>query len=164
MKLKILAFPDKRLRVKAKEITDFDEELKSLIENMYETMYKSNGVGLAATQIDRHIRVFVADTSENNDNPLCFVNPIIISKSGEKISEEGCLSVVGFNADVSRAKKVKVEALDENGKKFELEVEDELLAVCIQHEIDHLDGILFVDYLSKLKQKRLLNKIKKDKL
>lgn len=162
MKLEILAFPDKRLRIKAKPVTEITDKIKTLVGAMFETMYNNNGVGLAATQVNHHIRIFVADTSQDGDNPLCFINPEITHKDGEKAHEEGCLSVVGFNAEVKRAKTITIKALDINGKEFELVADDELLAVCIQHEIDHLNGIMFVDYLSKLKQKRLMDKLKKE--
>jgi peptide deformylase len=163
MKLEILKFPDKRLKTIATPVEKVDEKIQELVKNMFDIMYESNGVGLAATQVDKHIRLFVADVSDDKTSPLCFINPQITHKNGEKTGEEGCLSVVGFNADVKRAESVTVKALNENGEEFEIET-DGLLATCIQHEIDHLNGILFIDYLSKLKQRRLLEKTKQGKL
>lgn len=168
MILSILRYPDKRLRTKATKVIDFNDDIKSLVSNMLETMYTDGGVGLAATQVDSHLRVFVVDCGTNNGNktndgeknPLCFINPKIISLAGETINEEGCLSVPEYYAKIKRAEIVKVQAFDENGIEFELAAEG-LLATCIQHEVDHLNGILFVDYLSKLKKIRLLEKIRK---
>jgi peptide deformylase len=163
MLLPILKFPDKRLKTIATPIEVVNDEVRTLVANMFETMYENNGVGLAATQVDTHIRLFVADTSDTKNNPLCFINPEIIQKDGEKTAEEGCLSVSNFNADVVRAEHIIVKALNEHGKEFELEATG-LLSKCIQHEIDHLNGILFIDYLSKLKQRRLLEKMRNNKL
>jgi len=158
--LTVLEFPDKRLRTKAKKVTVFDNAIKTLVEDMLETMYDSKGVGLAATQIDVHQRVLVMDVSEENDAPLCFINPEIIVKDGVEEQEEGCLSVPGFFEKVKRAKHVKVKAFDKEGQPFEMEA-DALLSVCIQHEMDHLEGILFVDYLSPLKRQRIKAKLDK---
>jgi peptide deformylase len=161
MILPILHYPDKRLRTQAKRVETVDNSIQTLVKNMFETMYAAPGIGLAATQVDVHLRVIVLDASEDASTPLCLINPEIIQKSGELKWKEGCLSVPEYYENVMRANCVTVRALDENGKTFELEAND-LLGVCIQHEIDHLNGVLFVDYLSKLKQKRLLDKFKKD--
>ncbi|MCK4492754.1 MAG: peptide deformylase, partial [Methylococcales bacterium] len=128
--------------------------------DMIETMYEASGVGLAATQINQHVRVIVIDISDDKSAPLCLINPEIIEKNGNKISEEGCLSVPSFFEDVQRAETIKIRALDRVGQPFELEAE-ELLSVCIQHEIDHLDGKLFVDYISPLKRQRIKTKLQK---
>ncbi len=162
MILPILHYPDKRLRTKASPIDVVDDTIKQLVKDMFETMYDAPGIGLAATQVNHHIRLVVIDTSEDKTNPLCLINPEIIEKDGELEWDEGCLSVPNYYECITRANRIKVKALNENGEEFELEA-DELLGVCIQHEIDHLDGILFVDYLSKLKQRRLLEKAKKAK-
>ncbi len=158
--LTILEFPDKRLRTKAKEVTDFDKQVVTLVDDMIETMYDYRGVGLAATQVNVHRRVIVIDTSEEKNSPLCLINPEIIEKDGIEESEEGCLSVPGFFEMVTRAEHVKIKAWDKHGKLFEMEA-DELLAVCIQHEMDHLEGKLFVDYLSPLKRQRIKSKLEK---
>jgi len=160
MILPILHYPDSRLRTVAKPVEAVDDTIKTLVKDMFETMYDAPGIGLAATQVDHHQRIIVIDLSEEKDQPLCLINPEIIEKDGEIDWEEGCLSVPDYYQCVKRANHVKVRALNEKGESFELEA-DELLGVCIQHEIDHLDGILFVDHLSKLKQKRLLEKTKK---
>jgi len=158
--LTVLEFPDKRLRTKAKKVTVFDKKISTLVDDMFETMYDFKGVGLAATQIDVHQRVIVVDVSEEKDEPLCLINPEIIEAQGTEESEEGCLSVPGFFEMVTRAEKVKIKALDKQGKPFELEADD-LLSVCIQHEIDHLDGKLFVDYISAFKRNRIKAKLDK---
>ena len=161
--LTVLEFPDKRLRTKAKEVAVFDQAIKTLVDDMLETMYEAKGVGLAATQINVHQRVIVIDVSEEKDAPLCLINPEIIEKEGVEESEEGCLSVPGFFENIKRADHVKIKAQDKEGKPFEMEA-GELLSVCIQHEMDHLEGKLFVDYLSPLKRRRIkakLNKIHK---
>jgi peptide deformylase len=160
MILPILHYPDSRLRTVAKPVEAVDGTIKTLVKDMFETMYDAPGIGLAATQVDHHQRIIVIDLSEEKDQPLCLINPEIVEKDGEIDWEEGCLSVPDYYQCVKRANHVKVHALNEKGESFELEA-DELLGVCIQHEIDHLDGILFVDHLSKLKQKRLLEKTKK---
>lgn len=162
MLLPILHYPDKRLRTVAKEVESIDNDTRKLVKDMFETMYDAPGIGLAATQINHHERIIVIDTSEDKSNPICLINPKIIEKDGEIDWEEGCLSVPNYYECVKRANKVKVRALNENNEEFEIEA-DELLGVCIQHEIDHLDGILFVDHLSKLKQRRLKEKVKKQK-
>lgn len=158
--LTILEFPDDRLRKKAAVVQKVDEKIKKLVNDMLETMYESNGVGLAATQVNVHQRVIVIDVSEEKDAPLCLINPEIVAKTGEEESSEGCLSVPGFFEKVTRAQTVTVKALDKDGKPFELEA-DELLAVCVQHEMDHLEGKLFVDYLSPLKRQRIKTKMQK---
>jgi len=158
--LTILEFPDKRLRTVAKPVENVDDTIRKLVDDMLETMYEAKGVGLAATQVNVHKRVIVIDTSEDKDAPLCLINPEIIEKDGVEESEEGCLSVPGFYETVQRAEHIKVRALNKNGESFELEAK-ELLAVCIQHEMDHLQGKLFVDYLSPLKRKRIKEKLEK---
>lgn len=158
--LTVLEFPDKRLRTKAKEVTVFDGVTTTLVDDMLETMYEYKGVGLAATQINVHQRVIVIDVSEDKDAPLCLINPEIIEKDGVEESEEGCLSVPGFFENITRAEHIKIKALDKKGKVFEMEA-NELLSVCIQHEMDHLDGKLFVDYLSPLKRQRIKAKLEK---
>jgi peptide deformylase len=158
--LTILEFPDERLRKKAAEVQVVDANIKKLVDDMLETMYLAKGVGLAATQVNVHQRIVVIDVSEEKDKPLCLINPEIIAKDGVEESEEGCLSVPGFFEKVKRAERIKVKALDKEGKPFELEADD-LLAVCIQHELDHLEGKLFVDYISSLKRQRIKKKLEK---
>jgi|TARA_B100000745_G_scaffold77776_1_gene47279 peptide deformylase len=159
-KLAILEYPNQRLRLEAKAIDKFDVALQRQIDDMFETMYAAPGIGLAATQVDIQKRLFVLDISERKDQPMVFINPEIVEASGHEEMEEGCLSFPGVYAKVQRAEKVTVSALDRDGKPFTLEA-DELLAVCIQHELDHLDGKLFVDLLSPLKRKMLDKKLKK---
>ncbi len=158
--LTILEFPDERLRKKAAEVGIVDGNIKKLVNDMLETMYSAKGIGLAATQVNVHQRIVVIDVSEEKDKPLCLINPEIIEKEGIEESEEGCLSVPGFFEKVKRAERIKVKALDKEGKPFELEA-DNLLAVCIQHELDHLEGKLFVDYISSLKRQRIKKKLDK---
>ncbi len=158
--LDILHFPDPRLRTKAKPVKAVTEQTRTLIDNMFETMYAAPGVGLAATQVNVHERIIVIDVSEERDAPHVFINPEL-TLSGEVIdAEEGCLSVPGFYEPVSRRSQCSVRALDRNGDPFELDAED-MLAVCIQHECDHLEGKLFVDYLSGLKRMRIRKKLEK---
>lgn len=159
--LEVLRFPDERLRTVAKQVEEVDGEIKTLVENMFETMRDENGIGLAATQVNVHQRVVVMDVSEEQNNPLVFINPEITHKEGKTISEEGCLSVPNNYAKVERAEKVTVEALDKDGQPFSLDAEG-LLAICIQHELDHLKGKLFVDYLSPLKRQRIRTKLEKE--
>ena len=159
-KLSILEFPDPRLRTKAQPVTIFDNGLKQLVADMFETMYAAPGVGLAATQVDVHKQLLVADMSEEGDQPLVLINPRILEKDGEQVYQEGCLSFPGIYADVDRALRIKVAAQDVEGKEFVLDVEGPL-AVCIQHEMDHLVGKLFVDYLSPLKRSMLLKRMEK---
>ncbi len=160
-KLTILEYPDPRLRTIATPVTSFDAALQRLIDDMFETMYEAPGVGLAATQVDVHRQVIVIDVSEEKNQPLVFINPEIVVLN-DKISEydEGCLSVPGFYETVCRPTRVKVKALDRNGDAFELTPEG-LLAICIQHEVDHLRGKLYVDYLSSLKRTRIRKKLEK---
>jgi len=158
--LTILHFPDPRLRKKATPIKEVTEAIRQLADDMLETMYDAPGVGLAAIQVNVQKRIVVIDTSEDKSNPLIFINPEIINKEGEREHEEGCLSVPEAYEIVTRADTVRVKALDRNGKPFELDA-DELLATCIQHEIDHLDGKLFVDYLSNLKRQRIKKRLEK---
>ncbi|MDD1618939.1 MAG: peptide deformylase [Methylococcaceae bacterium] len=158
--LTILEFPDERLRKKAAVVKTVDDKIKKLVDDMLETMYESKGVGLAATQVDVHQRVIVIDVSEEKDDPLFLINPEIIEKDGIKESEEGCLSVPGFFEKVKRAEHIRVKALNREGQSFEFEARD-LLAVCVQHEMDHLNGKLFVDYISSLKRQRIKKKLEK---
>ena len=160
MILEILKYPDKRLRTIAKPVENVNNEIKKQVKDMFETMYDAPGIGLAATQVNFHQRLIVIDVSEECNEPLCLINPEIIEKNGEIEWEEGCLSVPNYYESVKRANEIKVSALNELGQSFELEA-SEMLAVCIQHEMDHLNGILFVDHLSKLKQKRLKKKAEK---
>jgi len=160
--LEILHFPDSRLRTRAQPVEQVDEGVKKLIDDMFETMYQAPGIGLAATQVNVHRRVVVIDISEEKDQPLAFVNPVITHTAGSEEMEEGCLSVPGIYETVQRAESITVTALDRDGQPFELQA-DGLLAVCIQHEIDHLDGKLFVDYLSNLKRERIRKRIVKSK-
>jgi peptide deformylase len=155
--LAILEYPDPRLRIRATPVTEVTDDLRALAADMLETMYAAPGVGLAATQVNVHRRLLVADVSEEHNAPLCLVNPEIVWRDGSASREEGCLSVPGIYEPVERAERIKVRALGLDGHPFELEA-DGLLAVCIQHEIDHLDGKLFVDYLSELKRSRLKKK------
>jgi peptide deformylase len=159
--LNILEFPDPRLRTKAQIVSDFDDSLRRLIGDMFETMYEAPGIGLAATQVDVHRRLLVLDVSENRDQPLVFINPEVrILDDTLEDYDEGCLSVPGFYETVSRPQRVAVAAHNAEGEPFEMECEG-LLAICVQHEIDHLDGKLFVDYLSSLKRTRIRKKLEK---
>lgn len=159
--LEILEYPDKRLRTLAKAVKTFDTKLSKLIEDMFETMYAAPGIGLAATQVDVHQQVIVMDLSEDKSEPLVFINPEVTVLEGEpEKMQEGCLSVPGFYEDIERIEHVLIKALDQHGKPFELEASG-LLAVCIQHEMDHLNGKLFVDYLSNLKRNRIKKKLEK---
>jgi peptide deformylase len=158
--LEILKYPDPRLRTVAKPVVEVNDRLRQLIDDMLETMYDAPGIGLAATQVNVHERLLVIDISEDKSEPLCFINAEILEQSGCIEVDEGCLSVPEVYESVERAEHVRVKALDRDGQAFELEAEG-LLAVCIQHEIDHLDGKLFVDYLSQLKRSRLKKKMSK---
>ena len=158
--LSILEFPDPRLRTRAVPVTVFDAKLKQFVADMFETMYAANGVGLAATQVNVHQRVLVTDMSEGRTEPLALINAQILEKEGSQVYQEGCLSFPGLYADVTRALKVKVKAQDAAGKEFVVDAEGPL-AVCIQHEIDHLDGKVFVDHLSALKRGMLLKRLEK---
>tara|TARA_A200000113_G_scaffold116544_3_gene104585 strand:- start:861 stop:1370 length:510 start_codon:yes stop_codon:yes gene_type:complete len=159
--LDVLSFPDERLRTVAKPVEEVNDEIKQLVSDMFETMKDENGIGLAATQVNRHVQVVVMDVSEEQNEPRVFINPKIVRKDGFTISEEGCLSVPGNYAKVERAESITVEALNEHGEAFELEAEG-LLAICIQHELDHLKGKLFIDYLSPLKRQRIRKKLEKE--
>lgn len=156
--LNILKYPDQRLYTIANEVKVVNSNIKKLISDMAETMYGAPGIGLAATQVDVHQRIIVIDISEDKNNLLVLINPRLLEKRGEETNQEGCLSVPEVFEKVKRAEWIKVSALDENGKKFELEAEG-LLAVCIQHEVDHLLGKVFVDYLSNLKKNRIKKKL-----
>ena len=160
--LTVLRFPDPRLKIKAQPVTDITEATATIIDDMLATMYEEKGVGLAATQVDIHQRIVVMDTSEGNDKPIVFINPEIIATSDEtSINEEGCLSVPGTYAKVNRHDACTVKALDRHGKEFTLNA-TELQSICIQHELDHLQGVLFVDYLSPLKRQRIQKKLEKE--
>ena len=158
--LTILHHPDERLRTVAAPVEQINDDLQRLIDDMFETMYDAPGIGLAATQVDHHIRLIVVDVSDEKTQPLVLINPEILALEGVEQMDEGCLSVPNVYERVERAERIKVRALDRHGEAFELEA-DGLLAVCIQHEIDHLDGKLFVDYLSNLKQQRIRKKLEK---
>lgn len=158
--LPILLYPDPRLHTRAKKIERVDASIRQLATDMAETMYAAPGVGLAATQVDRHIQLIVIDISEDRSHLLTLINPEIITREGECEGEEGCLSVPGIYEIVRRSAKVRVRSLDLDGKPFELDAED-MLAICIQHEIDHLHGKVFVEYLSRLKQTRIKTRLTK---
>ncbi|MDG2316881.1 MAG: peptide deformylase [Gammaproteobacteria bacterium] len=158
--LSILEYPDPRLRICAKPVATVNAEIQTLVTDMLDTMYDAPGIGLAATQVNIHKRVLVVDISEERNQPMCFINPEILSSEGEISYEEGCLSVPDVFESVSRAERVKVQALDENGEIIEHDLNG-LLAICVQHEMDHLEGKLFVDYLSALKRDRLKKKLVK---
>ncbi len=160
--LPILHFPDPKLRTRATPVETIDDAIRTLIDDMFETMYEAPGIGLAATQVDMHQRIIVIDVSEEKNTPLAFINPELVEKHGVEEMDEGCLSVPGIYEAVQRAERVTVRALDRNGQPFEL-VADGLLAVCIQHEMDHLEGKLFVDYLSSLKRQRIQKKLEKQR-
>jgi peptide deformylase len=158
--LKILHYPDPRLHTIAKPIAEVNDEIRRLATDMAETMYAAPGIGLAATQVDRHLRMLVVDISEEKNRLLTLINPRILLKEGEAVHEEGCLSVPGIYDKVSRAERIRVQATNLAGEHFELDA-DGLLGICIQHEIDHLDGKVFVEYLSRLKQTRIKHKLTK---
>lgn len=160
-KLTVLQYPDERLRTVATQVDTVDDELRGKIDDMFETMYESQGVGLAATQVDFHKRLFVTDCSEDQNEPLVFINPEITESKGHFTNDEGCLSFPNVFAKVERAEQITVSAINRDGEQFSMEAEG-LLAICIQHEIDHLDGKLFVDYLSPLKQNRIRKKLEKE--
>jgi peptide deformylase len=161
-KLTILEFPDARLRKKAVPVDVVDDGLRTLVDDMFETMYAAPGIGLAATQVDVHRRLLVADVSSDKSEPHVFINPEILEKDGVTVTEEGCLSVPGYFEEVKRAEHIRVRYLDREGRECEGEFEG-LLAVCVQHEIDHLDGKLFVDYLSEAKRSRIRKKLEKER-
>ena len=160
--LKVLEFPDPRLRTKAAPVAAVDDALRALIDDMFETMYAAPGIGLAATQVDVHRRLLVTDVSSEKNEPHVLINPEIIEREGQTISEEGCLSVPGFYAEVQRAERIRVRFLDRRGETVEQDM-DGLLAICVQHEMDHLDGKLFVDYLSETKRQRIRKRLLKDR-
>lgn len=159
-KLEILHYPDPRLRNKARPVERVDDKIRQFVDDMLETMYAAPGIGLAATQLNVAKQIIVIDLSENKDQPLCLINPVILQASGEEETEEGCLSVPGVYETVKRAENIELRALDRQGESFEMQANG-ILAVCIQHEIDHLDGKLFVDYLSQLKKQRIKKKLEK---
>ena len=158
--LDILQYPDKRLRTVAKPVEQVDDVIKKLVDELFETMYLAPGIGLAATQVNVHQQVIVIDISEDKSQPLCLINPEIIASSGTESCDEGCLSVPDIYETVQRCEKVTVKAMDQNGDEYTLQA-DEMLAVCIQHEMDHLKGKLFVDYLSPLKLQRIKKRLLK---
>ena len=160
--LKILEFPDPRLRTKAAPVEAIDDALREFIEQLFEVMYAAPGIGLAATQVDVHKRLFVCDVSSDKTAPLVLINPEILERDGTIVSDEGCLSVPGYYEEVERAEHIKIRFLDRDGERVEMEVEG-LLAVCMQHETDHLDGKLFVDYLSEAKRQRIRKKLVKER-
>ncbi len=159
--LDILIYPDKRLRTVAKPVEKVDESIKKLVDDMFETMYTAPGIGLAATQVNVHKKVIVIDVSEDKSQPLCLINPEIIAEEGTERCDEGCLSIPEIYESVERSEKVTIKAMDQNGDEYTLQA-DEMLAVCIQHEMDHLNGKLFVDYLSPLKQQRVKKRLLKN--
>lgn len=161
-RLQILEYPDPRLRTRAVAVREFDARLSQLIDDMFETMYAAPGIGLAASQIDFHQQLIVMDLSDSKDQPLVFCNPEILSREGVATYEEGCLSVPGIFDDVERAARIRARARDRTGAPFEMVLEG-MLAVCLQHEMDHLDGKLFVDYLSDLKRQRIRKKLERDR-
>jgi peptide deformylase len=161
-KLTILEFPDPRLRTRAAPVTVFDAALGRLIDDMFDTMYAAPGIGLAATQVNVHRRLLVLDVSDDQSAPMVFINPEIVESEGSQVYQEGCLSVPGIYADVKRADRVRVRAKDRQGETFEIDA-DGLLAVCIQHEMDHLAGKLFVDYLSPLKREMVRKRLEKQR-
>jgi peptide deformylase len=165
-KLAILEYPDPRLRIRAERVTKVDADIRQLVDDLLETMYAADGIGLATTQADRHLRVIVLDVSDAGNEPHCLINPEIVEATGEATSSEGCLSVPEYYDSVARAERIRVRALDREGRNIELEAGG-MLAVCIQHEMDHLEGKLFVDYLSEMKRQRLrkkyLKKTKRDR-
>lgn len=159
-RLTILEFPDPRLRIKAKAVAVVDEQVRALAADMFETMYAAPGIGLAATQVDRHIRLIVIDITEDHSNPIVLINPELTDLTGEQEASEGCLSVPGYYEPVVRAEHILVRATNLAGERFELQAEG-LLAQCIQHECDHLEGKLFVDHISALKRQRIRQKLEK---
>jgi peptide deformylase len=162
-KLTILEYPDPRLRTKAQPVAVVDDSIRQLVEDLFETMYDAKGIGLASTQVDVHRRVLVTDVSPDRTDPRVFINPQILERTGSTEAEEGCLSVPGiFDTLRARSERIRVRALDRDGQPFELEA-DGLFAICIQHEMDHLEGKLFVDYLSELKRNRIRKKLEKER-
>lgn len=160
--LEVLTFPDERLRKIAKPVASVTPEIQQICDDMLETMYAEEGIGLAATQVDIHQRIIVIDISEERNQPMVLINPEMIKKTGDCSIEEGCLSIPGARAFVPRAAEITIKALDRDGKEFQFDADD-LLAICVQHELDHLEGKLFVDYLSPLKRQRIKQKLEKIK-
>jgi peptide deformylase len=158
----ILEFPDPRLRTRAQPVARFDADLHRIVDDLLETMYAAPGIGLAATQVDVHQRLIVIDISADRNDPLILINPEILTREGEIATEEGCLSVPGYFDEVKRAARIRVRAHDRDGNVFERDYDD-MLAVCVQHEMDHIDGKLFVDYLSSLKRERVRKKLEKER-
>ena len=158
--LEILHFPDPRLRLRASPVAQVDDQVRQAVRDMFDTMYDAPGIGLAATQVNIQRQIIVIDVSEDKNNPICLINPQIIESDGTEEMQEGCLSVPGFYENVTRAERVTVRALNEQGESIEIKA-DGILAVCIQHEMDHLEGKLFVDYLSALKRQRIKKKLQK---
>jgi peptide deformylase len=161
-RLPILEYPDPRLRTRAESVTRVDEQVRTLVADLFETMYAAPGIGLAATQVNVHRRILVADVSEERNQPVCLINPEILERDGGEVREEGCLSVPGVYEEVERADHIRLRALNLDGASFDMEAEG-LLAVCIQHEMDHLEGKLFVDYLSSLKRERIRKRLAKQR-
>lgn len=161
-KLRILEFPDPRLRTRAVPVTAVDDNLRRLVDDLFETMYSALGIGLAATQVDVHRRLLVADVSADKSEPYALINPLITEKDGVIVTEEGCLSVPGYYEEVQRADHIRVRFLNRDGDQVEMEAEG-VLAVCIQHEVDHLDGKLFVDYISEVKRQRIRKRLERDR-
>lgn len=161
-KLRILEFPDPRLRTRAVSVTAVDDNLRRLVDDLFETMYSALGIGLAATQVDVHRRLLVADVSADKSEPYALINPLITEKDGVIVTEEGCLSVPGYYEEVQRADHIRVRFLNRDGDQVEMEAEG-VLAVCIQHEVDHLDGKLFVDYISEVKRQRIRKRLERDR-
>ncbi|MGE0370849.1 MAG: peptide deformylase [Gammaproteobacteria bacterium] len=160
--LHILHYPDPRLRIKAEPVELVNDEVRQLVDDMLETMYDAPGIGLAAPQVNVSKRLIVIDISETRDTPLCLINPVILERAGSEVMEEGCLSVPGIYDTVERAAAIRVQALGRDGASYEMEA-DGLIAVCIQHEIDHLEGKLFVDYLTEMKRQRIKKKLEKNR-
>lgn len=160
--LSVLQFPDERLRTKAEPVMVFNDEIQTVVADMFETMYEQVGVGLAATQVNFHQRIIVIDVSERQNDPLCVINPEIIFREGIQFGAEGCLSFPGVFDKVERSAKIRLRAYDKTGKVYELDAEG-ILSICIQHEMDHLEGILFIDHLSRLKQERARKKLAKNR-
>lgn len=158
--LSVLQYPDPRLRNQAKPVVTFNNDLRRMVDDMFETMYEQGGVGLAAIQVDIQQRIIAIDVSEDKKSPMCVINPEIVSQEGIQYEFEGCLSLPGVFDKVERSEKILVSALDQHGKPYQIEAEG-LLSVCIQHEMDHLNGILFIDHLSRLKQERVRKKLEK---
>ena len=161
-KLAILEYPDPRLRTKAVPVAVVDDAVRQLIDDLLETMYAAKGIGLAASQVDVHRRILVLDISDSRDQPMAFINPEIVEAEGSAPGEEGCLSLPGIYDKLERAARIRVRALDRNGEPYELDAEG-MLAVCIQHEVDHLEGKLFVDYLSELKRQLIRRRLQKER-